>query len=140
MAHTFNLNTQESEAGRSVTLRPTGSTDGVPKSENSQSCLPAAVCRGHKLLGFTYYCWCNPKGRCLGNPESLLPKLGYCLYVFFSFFQDRVSLSSVGWPGTQRSTCLCLLSVEIKSEQHHCLTYFLYFKSLFPPFKKMLQF
>lgn len=41
------------------------------------------------------------------------------IFFFLKFFEMGVSLCSPGWPGThKRSTCLHLLSVEIKSVSH----------------------
>ena len=47
------------------------------------------------------------------------------------FFQDRVSLCShgcpsVGWPRTQKFTCLCLPSAGIKGVCRHCLVCILF--------------
>ena len=54
----------------------------------------------------------------------------FFFFFFFEFFRDRVSLCSSGcpgasslsrpgWPGTQKSSCLCLPSAGIKGMRHH---------------------
>jgi hypothetical protein len=50
--------------------------------------------------------------------EQISHLVGWLVLVFW----DRVSLCSPGWPGTQKSTCLCLPSAGIKGV-HHCLVW-----------------
>jgi hypothetical protein len=55
--------------------------------------------------------------------------LSFLFFSFFFFFPDRVSLCSPwlswnslcrpGWPWTQKSACLCLLSAGIEGVRHH---------------------
>jgi hypothetical protein len=47
---------------------------------------------------------------------------GLLLLLLFFVFQERISLYSPGWPGTQKSACLCLLSAGIKVYHHTWLS------------------
>jgi hypothetical protein len=61
------------------------------------------------------------------------------LFFFFGFLRQGFFVSPwlswnsfcrPGWPRTQKSTCLCLLSAGIKGVSHHCLVYAPLFKQV----------
>ena len=56
---------------------------------------------------------------CFGVFVCLFGWLVGFLFLFFCFF-EAVSLCSPGWPGTQKSACLCLPNDGIKGVHHQC--------------------
>jgi hypothetical protein len=64
-----------------------------------------------------------------------------CLFLLFCCFETGFlcvaldvsgnSLCRPGWLGTQKSTCLGLLSARIKGVHHYCLAGFFFFKTRF---------
>ena len=81
--------------------------------ESLLSCRP---CQANSVGQTWQQCLCPLRYHTAGETSSEVTEFAESVL----FFPDRVSLCSLGclcrpgWPGTQRSTCLCFLSAGIK--------------------------
>ena len=87
--------------------------------------FPQGCSYTHVLLMWDFYV-CT--GTLTSGPHLSCPHYSFFVCLFVFVFQNKVSLYSPGWPGTQRSTCLCLPSAWIKGVRHHHLANVFTFK------------